>query len=88
MFDLERQLLCFVLHESLFMPALQTSLFHHHRHYNRYLRSGSDDVQNDRDHGNMGHNGPVQDRPRTTLEALPEVSLAHAIVLHGWVGGS
>ncbi|CAN0123824.1 unnamed protein product, partial [Ectocarpus sp. 12 AP-2014] len=28
MFDLERQLLCFVLHESLFLPALQTSLYH------------------------------------------------------------
>lgn len=29
MFDLERQLLCFVLHESLFLPALRTSLYHH-----------------------------------------------------------
>lgn len=28
MFDLERQLLCFVLHESLFLPALQASLYH------------------------------------------------------------
>ncbi|CAM9952259.1 unnamed protein product [Scytosiphon promiscuus] len=28
MFDLERQLLCFVLHESLFLPALRTSLYH------------------------------------------------------------
>lgn len=39
MFDLERQLLCLVLHESLFLPALQTSLYHHHRHYRRYLGS-------------------------------------------------
>ena len=28
MFDLERQLLCFVLHEAVFLPALQASLWH------------------------------------------------------------
>ena len=28
MFDLERQLLCFVLHEAVFLPALQASLYH------------------------------------------------------------
>lgn len=71
MFDLERQLLCFVLHESLFMPALQTSLFHHHRHYNRYL--GSDPDLRNNDLAADGKRREGQRRPDTAVEDVSEV---------------